>query len=611
MNSLGDPARRRICAISFACACTLVLMTATASASADTTLGSGLEDGYDSTFGGTPGITVYQVAAPGETLTVPANGTISSWSVRSGDMNAEYRLRIVRPAGGGKYAAVGTSAAQRVPDSGDAVRGPFAVSLPVRAGDRIALDVIAGAGAPINNVLAPIADELDYFADPFIDGAEQNPVLTPPLGGSQELLLQANFKPEAASPPSEPTPQPALQNTSPPQIAGTPKAGQTLTCNPGSWLGSPSFTYQWSVTSTASLPSLPAKWIKRSALGRSHPRSRTIALKWRAGIFPSVTQPLAGGQTLIVPDDPVAGTTLACEVTAARGSTSLTASAQAVALTAAAPVLAISAIAGPKQRGPHITPNVGAGATNHCTSGVWAHHPTSFAYAWYKVIMGRGHRVRSTKLLHTGQDFTLREYHERDDVECAVTASNAGGATIALSNNYIVPANAAKLIQGPFIQVRTLGPTGSGLVGPLDEGATFIAEQVHLSCGSGRWSRGDLTFSIGWAGTDTGHLSSGTLYEAQHFYRGSELNFDMRPGHEEFPGQTVQCYVLATTSHGVVSLAESALIHVWSGCAVIQESSPNAYGNPVPTGMDETYGPNCLNYQRYNEARGDTVKQIG
>ncbi len=85
----------------------------------------------------------------------------------------------------------------------------------------------------------------------------------------------------------------------------------------------------------------------------------------------------------------------------------------------------------------------------------------------------------------------------------------------------------------------------------------------------------------------------------------------MRPGHEEFPGQTVQCYVLATTSHGVVSLAESALIHVWSGCAVIQESSPNAYGNPVPTGMDETYGPNCLNYQRYNEARGDTVKQIG
>ena len=104
----------------------------------------------------------------------PVRARSRSWSVRSGDSGAEYELRILRPAGGGELTAVGTSTAHCVPNSNNEVRGPFAVSLSVKAGDLIALHVIKGQGAPINNVAAPAADELNYLEDPFATGKPRN-----------------------------------------------------------------------------------------------------------------------------------------------------------------------------------------------------------------------------------------------------------------------------------------------------------------------------------------------------------------------------------------------------------------------------------------------------
>jgi hypothetical protein len=198
------------------------LLACGAPASATTTLGSTLEHSYDATFGGS-GQTVYQEVAPSETLVAPSAGTITKWSVRSGDKGAEYELRVLRPAAGGEFTAAGTSAAYTVPDAEDKMRGPFAVNLPVKAGDRIALDVIGGLGAPIANVLAPAADELNYLSDPFADGATKAPVLESGLGGSQELLLQAIF---SAGPPA---------NLTLPVISGEPRVGVLLTTTEGTW----------------------------------------------------------------------------------------------------------------------------------------------------------------------------------------------------------------------------------------------------------------------------------------------------------------------------------------------------------------------------------------
>lgn len=208
------------------------LLLATAPASADTTLGSTLEDSADTSFFGE--FTSYQERAPGEMLSAPTDGTIISWSVRSGDGGARYALRILHPSAGGTFTAAGTSPPQVVPSDGEEkVRGPFAVSLPIKAGDRIGLEVISGSGAPINNIVAPIGDELNYVEGPFAEGTAKTPKLTE-LGNHQELLLQATM--QAAHPVS----------TSPPTIAGEARDRSTLTGTSGLWAENPtSYEYQW------------------------------------------------------------------------------------------------------------------------------------------------------------------------------------------------------------------------------------------------------------------------------------------------------------------------------------------------------------------------------
>jgi hypothetical protein len=47
-----------------------------------------------------------------------------------------------------------------------------------------------------------------------------------------------------------PPPPPPPKNTSKPTISGTPLPGHELTCNPGTWTGNPTFTYQWQLGSS-------------------------------------------------------------------------------------------------------------------------------------------------------------------------------------------------------------------------------------------------------------------------------------------------------------------------------------------------------------------------
>lgn len=69
-------------------------------------------------------------------LEVPFDGTVTSFSVNSGSTGNKVQLRVLRPAGGGRFTGAGTSQAETL------AGGPttFTVSLPVRAGDVLGLD---------------------------------------------------------------------------------------------------------------------------------------------------------------------------------------------------------------------------------------------------------------------------------------------------------------------------------------------------------------------------------------------------------------------------------------------------------------------------------------
>lgn len=70
-------------------------------------------------------------------LVVPFDGTITSFAVNSGSSTASVTLRVLRPATGGRFTGVGTSANAQVTASGVST---FTTSLSVRTGDLIGLE---------------------------------------------------------------------------------------------------------------------------------------------------------------------------------------------------------------------------------------------------------------------------------------------------------------------------------------------------------------------------------------------------------------------------------------------------------------------------------------
>jgi IPT/TIG domain len=113
---------------------------------AATTIGSPLSVAPEHSTSGSGTFTNTSLAG---SLTAPFTGAIVRWRLDVADPGGAnlYKLRILRPAGGSNYTAVGTGPAQTAPVAGINVL-TLPTPLPVQAGDLIAIDCPNGAPSP-------------------------------------------------------------------------------------------------------------------------------------------------------------------------------------------------------------------------------------------------------------------------------------------------------------------------------------------------------------------------------------------------------------------------------------------------------------------------------
>jgi len=351
-------------------------------------------------------------------LSSPQTGTVTSFSFMSAGAapGTMYALAVLAPAEGGEWTLVSESAAVTVTSANgvDAANGPYPTSQPIAAGDRIGLEPIGGKSTPIE-VTGIAGDGVRYFSTAFTKTGETQPLAPGSTTDPGQLLpLQAtvSFTPvPTVAPPA---------NVTLPRVSGTPKAGKTLTCQPGSWTNSPTYAFTWTQTTLSLIP------------GAKPPK--VISSSVRVG----------DGQTYVVPDLP-AGVAISCTVTATNAAplpgAGVEATSLAVSIEASAPALApsFSAVYHTTHNAPSISATVSARGTNVCHPGIWLHYPASFTYAWFEEQYSvRLHRFEP-RLIHRGQDYDVGTGLVNHKMYCRVTAANAAGATAAISNTVLVP----------------------------------------------------------------------------------------------------------------------------------------------------------------------------
>jgi hypothetical protein len=102
-------------------------------------------------------------------LAVPSDGTVSSFAVNSGSATGSVELRVLAPAGNGRYTGAGTSAPQALAGGVQS----FSVSLPVTAGDVLALD--NASSALLFDTTSPTAISAYYEVPSLADGSTAAP----------------------------------------------------------------------------------------------------------------------------------------------------------------------------------------------------------------------------------------------------------------------------------------------------------------------------------------------------------------------------------------------------------------------------------------------------
>jgi hypothetical protein len=124
----------------------------------------------------------------GDTV-VGADGVITGWHLKSGSLGNEVRLRLLRPAGGGKYTGAGTGAPQRITRDNPYVND-YPERVPVKAGDLLGIEATS---QPL--VLSNAPGTVRGFNPSPADGATAAPSGTEP--GARHLLISADVEPDA------------------------------------------------------------------------------------------------------------------------------------------------------------------------------------------------------------------------------------------------------------------------------------------------------------------------------------------------------------------------------------------------------------------------------
>jgi hypothetical protein len=123
-------------------------------------------------------------------LISPVNGTVTSWSFKSGSAGGNpIRLRVLRQTSGGTVFPVFTGAGTSAPvPAAIGVVGPNATSLPIKAGDSVGLDFFAS----LVEANTPGARQAFWIMPPLADGSTRQSNSTFENG---EVMVQATVEP--------------------------------------------------------------------------------------------------------------------------------------------------------------------------------------------------------------------------------------------------------------------------------------------------------------------------------------------------------------------------------------------------------------------------------
>jgi hypothetical protein len=167
-----------------------LVFVASATAQGETvTVGSPLLASFGGALGSFPTGTWANttLAEPGANVVSPVSGVIVRWRMTGSYSGGPFKLRVLRPAGGGQYTGAGTSGAVS-PKGGTQT---FTANLPIKAGDLIGLDVNEGfigtAGVAGSHVV-------DWF--PAL--AEGSTLAPPYFSNNSELGFNADVQPPPA-----------------------------------------------------------------------------------------------------------------------------------------------------------------------------------------------------------------------------------------------------------------------------------------------------------------------------------------------------------------------------------------------------------------------------